>query len=642
MKVNSFYAAPLLLAVSAAPALAQEVITTPILTSVNNFRDIAGVAVQDGGSGVAYSTAHGGEMRTGVFYRSNALSGLSDADKATLSTLGITEDIDLRTTFEINGAPEEQKLPSSIPYVRVDIFGTNAPASPDLSSPATAEAYLEAMNRGFVTNASERAQFATVFADLANGTGPMMYNCTSGKDRTGWTSAILESIAGMSSADIMANYLATDAYSGATINALGGNSTAIGTILSVQQPDLQAGLDQIIASYGSLDNYLKQGLGMSQAEIYVLRAKMVYYATLPGQDPEFWGNSAAGAELLNELQNSKLSGAFTAYNYYLQSSIDAGTLGDVPSQVGGQVVPDTTSYLARLPQLTNASIAPYISGAGMNDGQTKIWESNLAGVLSTDSNADVADSNSHSAGLLVGATHRFNDQVSIDAGVGYDWGTVSAAEGNTQSNVFLTTVGARYAFSSLESGPYVSGGGNADVVSVHDNRALGGGLGNAIGNTNGAVYDLHAEIGNVIPTAAATFTPQLQFDVANAHLNGFTEQGSELSLQYSRQNIIVPSLTASVEAALPARAVGEWSITPVATLGYVRLLSTPVVTSHGTAYGYTITQISAFNSRDLGTLAIDVSAVRGPLSLDAGVTGVIGDANSSTGIAGRLAVTYRF
>ncbi len=641
MKLNSFYAAPVLLAVTAAPALAQEAITTPILSSVSNFRDIAGVAVADGGSGLAYTTTNGGEMRTGVFYRSNALSGLSATDKATLSTLGITEDIDLRTPSEISGAPEAQNLPAGMAYVQVNIFGSAGPAIPSLTSSAAAEGYLIAMNQAFVTDSAYRANFATVFADLADGTGPMMYNCSSGKDRTGWVSAILQSIAGMSSADIMANYLATNSYSAASIAAVAAISPAYGTILGVQQPDLQAGLDQIITSYGSLDNYLELGLGMSQAEIYVLRGKMVYYSTLPGQSG-LTGNAASGAALLQALQNSPLSGAYTGYNYYLQSAIDAGTLGSVPQQLGGQVVADTESYLARLPQLTNASIAPYTNGTGLAAGQTQIWEANLAGVLSTDSNNNVADSTSRTAGLMIGATHRFNDQAAVYAGVGYDWGSVSSIGGNAQANVFLTTLGARYAFSTLESGPFISGGANADVVSVHDNRSLGGGLGQAIGNTNGAVYDLHAEIGNVIPAGPFTYTPQLGFDVSDAQLRGFTEQGSSLGLRYGAQTLIVPSLTASIQAAMPARIAGEWSITPTATLGYTRLLSTPVVTARGTVAGYTITQLSAFNSRDLGTLAVDVSAVRGQLSLDAGVTGVAGDANNSTGIAGRLAVTYRF
>lgn len=641
MKSKSFYAASLLLATTAAPALAQEAITTPILSSVSNFRDIAGVASSEGGSGTAYSTANDGVMRTDMFYRSNALSGVSAADEATLDTLHISAVIDLRTTSEVSGGPEIQNVPAGASYVNVNIFGTSGPPIPSLSSAASVQAYLEAMNRGFVTDATERANFATVFADLADATGPAIYNCSSGKDRTGWVSAVLDSIAGMSSANIMANYLATDVYSASAINAAYAVSPGYGTVLGVQAPDLQAGLDQIIASYGSLDNYLINGLGMSQAEIYVLRAKMVDYLELPGQ-AGMTGNAASGAMLLNALQDSKLSGAYTAYNYYLQSAIDAGTLGGVQNQVGGQVVADTVSYLARLPQLTNAIIAPDTSGQGLAAAQTKIWDANLAGVLSTDGDDNVAGSTSHSAGLLIGATHRFGEQTALDAGLGYNWGGVDSAGGSTQSNLFLMTAGARYAFTSLEAGPYIAAGANADLVNTHDDRNLGGGLGQATGDTNGAVFDEHAEIGNVFAAKAVTLTPQLGFDVAQAHLRSFTEQGSELALSYGSETEILPSLTGSIAASMPAAIAGAWHIAPTATLGYTRLLSSPVVTVHGAVLGYGITTLSAFNSRDIGTLAMDVKATNGRLSLDAGVIGVVGDANTSTGISGRLAVTYMF
>ena len=55
-----------------------------------------------GGTGYADTTSHGGVMRTGVFYRSIALSNLSNADWTTLSSLHISLDIDLRTPAEIN------------------------------------------------------------------------------------------------------------------------------------------------------------------------------------------------------------------------------------------------------------------------------------------------------------------------------------------------------------------------------------------------------------------------------------------------------------------------------------------------------------------------------------------------------------
>src|ERR1035437_8844567 len=82
------------------PASAQEAITTPILTSAQNFRDLAGISSSNGGTGFVDTTSNGGVMRTGIFYRSDVLT-LSNADWITISALHIGRDIDLRTPAEI-------------------------------------------------------------------------------------------------------------------------------------------------------------------------------------------------------------------------------------------------------------------------------------------------------------------------------------------------------------------------------------------------------------------------------------------------------------------------------------------------------------------------------------------------------------
>jgi protein-tyrosine phosphatase len=46
-------------------------------------------------------------------------------------------------------------------------------------------------------------------------------------------------------------------------------------LLEVQESYLQAGFGQVQASYGTMANYLVQGLGMSQATIDTLRGRLV-------------------------------------------------------------------------------------------------------------------------------------------------------------------------------------------------------------------------------------------------------------------------------------------------------------------------------------------------------------------------------
>lgn len=247
-------ATPAMFWLVAAHALAQPAITTPILASDENFRDLAGIAAQYGGTGFADTTANNGVTRTGVFYRSEALA-LSNADLATLSSLHITLDIDLRTPTEIAAMPD--RVPLGATYINVNIYGSQSP--PPVGSPATtaaAIAQFQGMYQQFVTNPAERTNFGTVLTDLAHADIAALYHCSAGKDRTGWTSALLQSIAGVPLPTIMNDYLATNQYAAteiaaqlAWIRATYGTAAAaiVAPTLGVQPSFLQAALDQVTA-----------------------------------------------------------------------------------------------------------------------------------------------------------------------------------------------------------------------------------------------------------------------------------------------------------------------------------------------------------------------------------------------------------
>lgn len=113
------------------PASAQEAITTPILPSAPNFRDIAGISASMGGTGFANTTSNDGVMRTGVFYRTDALNNLTTADWTILSSLNIYRDINLRTPNEIYGtpgapptAPAQDVVPKGAAWTNINIYGT--------------------------------------------------------------------------------------------------------------------------------------------------------------------------------------------------------------------------------------------------------------------------------------------------------------------------------------------------------------------------------------------------------------------------------------------------------------------------------------------------------------------------------------
>lgn len=251
---------------------------TPRLASVDNFRDLAGLD--------APYAVTGGHLRAETVYRSNALE-LSDADLATIENLGITQVIDLRTPSEIQQHPD--RVPAGANYVNIDILGggttaANPNADFKVDSAAGAATMLEQLNRGFVEDPGMRGQFAKVLTTVAEADGPVLFHCTAGKDRAGWTAAILQLTAGASEQDVMANYLATNDYSAQRIQATTEQiraakgeqaAEAYQVLLGVQPSFLQTGLDAMKAQYGDVDGYLSKGLGLDAATIEKLKKKLV-------------------------------------------------------------------------------------------------------------------------------------------------------------------------------------------------------------------------------------------------------------------------------------------------------------------------------------------------------------------------------
>ena len=258
-------ATPAVFWLAVTPAAAQQAITTPILASDPNFRDLAGIAALYGGAGFADVTAHDGVMRTGVFYRSEALNGFTEPNFATLSSLNITQDIDLRTPQEYNKTPDTP--PTGATYVNINIYGTPsapnplAPPAPYPTTRGVAKADFATLYVGFVAPGStEPANFGAVLLDLAHSDGAVLYHCSAGKDRTGWTSFLLQTIAGVDMATRVKDYLATTAYTSAQIvseyNQIvadqGGDATVANILyplLGVRRSFLQAAIDQISLSY---------------------------------------------------------------------------------------------------------------------------------------------------------------------------------------------------------------------------------------------------------------------------------------------------------------------------------------------------------------------------------------------------------
>lgn len=251
---------------------------TPRLSSADNFRDLAGIDR-------AYSTGDG-HLKPASVYRSNALD-ITEDDLATLQDLGISTVIDLRTDSEIEDHPD--RVPAGADYVHIDIVGGGATAANptegfSVESPEDAATMLGELNRSFVTDAAMRAQFAQVVTAVAAADGPVVFHCTAGKDRAGWTSAVLQLAAGVTEQDIIDNYLATNDYSRDRIEATTeqiraseGDEAAdtYNVLLGVQEGFLISGLNEMKEIYGDVNTYLIDGLGLDVSTVQALKDKLV-------------------------------------------------------------------------------------------------------------------------------------------------------------------------------------------------------------------------------------------------------------------------------------------------------------------------------------------------------------------------------
>jgi protein-tyrosine phosphatase len=235
-----------------------QAIDTPRLASVENFRDLAGDA--DG-----YPTADGRRLRRGVFYRSGTLAP-DDNDAATLNEASLAPD----------------RVPSGATRDLADIapfdFASAAPASA-----AAASAWMTEAQRRLVIDATARAHLGVVFTRLANTAGPQIIHGATGKDRTGWAAALLLAIAGVPLDVIVQDYLLTNSVAAAAIQLridahaarIGTDTANVAPLFRAQSATLEAAFDQMQQSFGTLTDYLVKGLAIAQADIEMLRARLV-------------------------------------------------------------------------------------------------------------------------------------------------------------------------------------------------------------------------------------------------------------------------------------------------------------------------------------------------------------------------------
>lgn len=231
---------------------------------VSNFRDLGG-----------YRGHEGRAVRWRELFRSDRLSDLSAQDVQQLQALGVRHCVDFRGDAErvANDYAIEQVQRTALPIEPQVVKGLHELKEQGRElDVATAERLMAQTYEGFVLH--NGAQFRAFFDVLLSQSGPVVFHCTAGKDRTGFAAAIVLEALGVDRASIAQDFLLTNDYY-ALPHALSGvyPPEAMNVFWRVQPAFLDAAWQQMERSFGGSQGYFLQGLGLQAADLERLRER---------------------------------------------------------------------------------------------------------------------------------------------------------------------------------------------------------------------------------------------------------------------------------------------------------------------------------------------------------------------------------
>ncbi len=241
---------------------------------IYNFRDFGG-----------YTTGNGRRVKKGLLYRSGSLAQASEPDLQTLFTLGIRTICDLRTSKERQRRPTP--IPTSAPLRQVHIpikfsqhdesgfFFRLASLLLGKARRLNFDQVLTEMYREYVTDfRPQLAEIIRLATDREN--LPLLIHCTAGKDRTGFACALIQLALGVPLELVVQDYLLTtdhlEVFRNETFHRLrflpllGLSRQKLLPLFEARQEYLEAALAQVAQDYGTVDHYLRAGLGFLAAD----------------------------------------------------------------------------------------------------------------------------------------------------------------------------------------------------------------------------------------------------------------------------------------------------------------------------------------------------------------------------------------
>lgn len=223
------------------------------LGKMNNLRDLGG-----------YPAANGEVTAWERCLRGDVPTGLSETDVDWLLDRDITTVIDLRHEDEIKYQPDELKFIPGFIYYHCNLAGGGL--LPNCENDVAAS-YFRMLD--------EKNGVGEVLRMIARTPGGVLFHCTAGKDRTGCIAALLLSLAGVSRADILADYQVSETYLANLLSMMKERAPELAALWGRSKSEYMEGcLDLLADKYGSVLEYLKAA-GLIEAELELLRNKLL-------------------------------------------------------------------------------------------------------------------------------------------------------------------------------------------------------------------------------------------------------------------------------------------------------------------------------------------------------------------------------
>lgn len=241
-----------------------------------------------------YQTKDGQKVASHKLIRSAAIHLLDEQDQAYLADYGLKKIVDFRSREERVTQPDQPVTTAENIFLPIFPEEDKKDQEAVSASPQTMFERLEKGNsafdqmidvyENFVVNDAVRQQYRQFFEIILaneNQKESVLFHCTAGKDRTGFGAMLLLTALGVDRKTVMADYLETNQNlsnfvadmqqkakeSGASEKVIKG----MGDMMGARPEYLDRSFAMIQQHYGDVENFLLEGIGVTNNELKDLR-----------------------------------------------------------------------------------------------------------------------------------------------------------------------------------------------------------------------------------------------------------------------------------------------------------------------------------------------------------------------------------